>query len=274
MCSIFGIGFYKGHGMNNEATITGIVSRLFKEAEVGGKRAAGLSVMREKTGHVMRRPLSGSQLAATGEYLDFMMDSLGKDSEDNKLLSIIGHCRWPTQGPPEENLNNHPQVCGNIIGVHNGVITNDHQLFKSFEKQITRQAEVDTEIIFQLIDHFADPSEPGIKTIDAIQKATPYLGGSYACGMQNTNHPYNLYLFRHSNPIQIRYYSELGVVLFATRMHFIKEAFDNFLEHTGPHEDIDLIENAGVVFNMWNRTMCKFHFKDKQQAEDVTNAVG
>jgi len=270
MCSIFGIGFYKDHKFKDEATLTGVISRLFKEAEISGRRASGISIMREKTVHVLRRPVSGSKLAATDEYMDFMNSSLKDMCGANRLMSIIGHCRWPTQGSPENNLNNHPQVIGNIIGVHNGVINNDHELFKSFIKVIDRKAEVDTEIIFQLINHFDKSSK--CVTIDAIRKATPYLGGSYACGMQNTNHPYNLYLFRHNNPIKVLQYPGLGIMLFATREHFIVSGFEQFVDMEGEGRPIDLLTDHGIAFNLWNHTLCKFTFQNRQKSQELRYA--
>jgi glucosamine 6-phosphate synthetase-like amidotransferase/phosphosugar isomerase protein len=270
MCSIFGIGLFKDHKLADNDTLIGTVSRLFKEAQVAGREASGLSIMREKTVHVLRRPLSGSTLISTEEYMDFMTDNIKLESQNNKLMSIIGHCRFPTQGSKLNNLNNHPQVCGNIIGVHNGHIGNDSELFASFSKVIDRQAEVDTEIIFQLIRHFNQ--NPKGKTVDAIQTAAPYLGGSYACGMQNTRQPYNLYIFRHSNPAQISYYPKMGMVFFATREHFITKAWEEFANVKGSKQHFDLVNDQGIVFNLWNKTSCTFRFKNRQQAQELRNA--
>jgi len=270
MCSIFGVGFYKDHGFKDKSTLIGVISRIFKLAECAGKEAAGLSIMREQSVDILRRPLSGSKLVSTTEYMDFMDSSLENMCGSNKLMSIIGHCRYPTQGSASNNENNHPQVVGNIIGIHNGTITNNHDLFESFGKVIERQAEVDTEIIFQLIHHFG--KAPMSKTIDSIKKATPYLGGSYACGMQNAHHPYNLYLFRHSNPIKILNYPELGVIFFATREYFITEGFEEFTDNEDKGEVIELVQDQGMVFNLWNHTFCKFMFQDRQHAQELRNA--
>ena len=272
MCSIFGIGLFNGHTFKNSASLTGVVSRLFKVAEIAGKRACGLSIMREKSVHILRRPLSGSQLVATDEYIDFMNEALEKDKNGtNRVMSIIGHCRLPTQGKAENNLNNHPQVIDDIIGVHNGIITNNHNLFESFNKVITRKAEVDTEIIFQLINHF----NKNVKTVDAIQTATPYLAGGYACGMQNAKWPHNLYIFRHNNPARILIYKKLGLVLFATREHFITSAFEQYIDAAdGKGEEIELLDNQGIVFNLWNHGMCKFPFQDHQAAQELKNNAG
>jgi len=260
MCCIFGVGFFRDHRFVSDSTLTGIVSRFFKEAESGGRKASGLSIMREKSVHVLRRPVSASTLISSDEYMQFMHDHVDVKDEKNRMMSIIGHCRWPTQGSPENNLNNHPLVIGNIIGVHNGVITNDHQLFRDFSKRFDREAEVDTEIIFQLIRHFN--KSPLSKTVDAIKKAAPYLSGGYACGMQNTKHPFNLYLFRRGNPIEVKHYPELGLVFFGTRGNFMKVAVEDFIDYAGEGTGVDIENKQGLVFNLWEKTMCRFNFRD------------
>ena len=270
MCSIFGMGLFDDHTLNNATTVKDIMSRLLKEGEVAGRAASGVAVMKTKTTDVIRRALSGSVLAADDDYKTFADDYIktgDTEDSDDHLMSIIGHCRMPTKGSPKNNYNNHPIVTENIVGVHNGVISNDDDLFNKFRKNITRIAKVDTEIIFQLVNHFN--KNPMGKTIDAIQKATPYLAGSYACGMQNTRHPYNLYLFKHGNPIKILNYPKLGVVFFATREYFITEGFEEFTDYVGAGEPIDLIEDQGIVFNLWNHTFCKFIFRDKRVAQEL-----
>lgn len=276
MCSIFGIGLFKDHELKDDSALASIIDRLFRNAVVGGWQAAGLSIMREKSVHVLRRPFSATKLVESKEYKDFMCDNITLESKNNKVLSIIGHCRWPTKGSVNNNLNNHPIITDNIIGIHNGVISNDDSLFESFNGIIDREAEVDTEIIFQLVKHFNKSA--GVKTIEAIKKTAPYLKGSYACAVQNTRHPYALHLFRHSNPIKILYYAEGGVVFFATREHFITEALDEspypYPEYFGTTgEPIELVDNQGIGFNLWEKTMCKFLFRDWRNAKELKDSA-
>ena len=65
------------------------------------------------------------------------------------------HTRWATQGDPSDNNNNHPINASGIIGVHNGHISNDDEIFEYFDAD--RIAEVDSEAIFQLIGHSDNP---------------------------------------------------------------------------------------------------------------------
>lgn len=85
---------------------------------------------------------------------DEFVESLNELMPKHTRTAIL-HTRWATQGDPAENDNNHPIVVGATVGVHNGVITNDDTLFA--EEGWDRIAEVDSEAIFQLIEHANDP---------------------------------------------------------------------------------------------------------------------
>lgn len=257
MCCIFGVGFLRGHKVDNKDLAIGLVSVLAREAEIGGLASSGISIMREKNAHVLKRAVRSSALIKTDEYQNFMDKHMVLKHADDRIMSVIGHCRLPTKGSATNNNNNHPIVAKHIIGVHNGIISNDDELFKGFSTQFTRIAQVDTEIIFQLLAHFAKKRE--INTVDAIEKVTTYLKGGYACAVQNANHPYNLYLFRRSNPIRVQILKELGLVMFATREGFITKALD-MLAYTPKQEEMEIMSESGVSFNLNNRTFAKFNF--------------
>jgi glucosamine 6-phosphate synthetase-like amidotransferase/phosphosugar isomerase protein len=64
------------------------------------------------------------------------------------------HTRDFTKGPPDVDANNHPVRHGAVIGVHNGVISNDDELLTRYG--IDRSAPgmtVDSEAIFALMEH-------------------------------------------------------------------------------------------------------------------------
>ena len=70
---------------------------------------------------------------------------------DENTYAIIGHTRNASKGSPKELVNNHPIIVGNVLGVHNGVIYNDYELYA--EKKFARNGEVDSEIIFALLNN-------------------------------------------------------------------------------------------------------------------------
>ena len=261
MCSIFGMGLFTDHTVDDTTAIKDMMAVLLEKAEVNGKSASGVAIMRAKSTEVIRRAMSGSKLAQDTDYVNFADEymKVGKDevSADDHLISIIGHCRLPTQGSVSNNYNNHPVIAENIIGVHNGVIGNDDVLFNKFRKSITRIAQVDTEIIFQLVSHFTRRFGTN-KTTKAIRETATYLKGGYACGMLNIDSPHNLFLFRHGPEIKILYYPEVKALLFATRESFILDAVGPFKNYLGDYVEIEIESDTGITFNLHNKTMCKF----------------
>jgi glucosamine 6-phosphate synthetase-like amidotransferase/phosphosugar isomerase protein len=177
-----------------------------------------------------------------------------------KPIQMIGHCRWPTQGSPLNNDNNHPIVCGRIVGIHNGCIGNDSTLFDSYAGDFERIAEVDSEIIFQLINSYNEELQD---MADAIRTTAGLLTGSYACAAINAENPYMLWLFRNGSPCEIIEYSK-GVIIFSTSERFIKKAMKG--TDFGKETKIELDRNSGIGINLFNNTFFRFSTKSDEIA--------
>lgn len=78
------------------------------------------------------------------EFIDRIMESV-----DPKCRAAIIHTRFGTKGSSDKNENNHPIVLPGIVGVHNGIITNDDEVTERLE--LDRVAEVDSEVLFHII---------------------------------------------------------------------------------------------------------------------------
>jgi glucosamine 6-phosphate synthetase-like amidotransferase/phosphosugar isomerase protein len=71
--------------------------------------------------------------------------------------AAIMHVREFTKGVPGINDNNHPIRYGQVVGVHNGHLDNDDELFLRYGKpRSTPLIEVDSEAIMMLADHHGD----------------------------------------------------------------------------------------------------------------------
>ena len=134
--------------------------------------------------------------------------------------ALIGHTRAATTGTPTNNKNNHPHICGNIIGVHNGIITNWKTVVKKFN--LPMNGGCDSEVIFQLINHFLEQGDP-LK--EAIIETSKHLNGSYACivALKENNGEYAL--FKHSAPLFIRYRQYGTTILVASELEIIRKAY-------------------------------------------------
>jgi glucosamine 6-phosphate synthetase-like amidotransferase/phosphosugar isomerase protein len=71
------------------------------------------------------------------------------------------HVRDYTKGHPTIAANNHPIRHGNVVGIHNGIIINDEQIFAEpgFERS-RPEITVDSEAIFALVDVVGEDAPP------------------------------------------------------------------------------------------------------------------
>lgn len=115
---------------------------------------------------------------------------------------VISHTRLPTQGDKSDNANNHPIVCGDIIGVHNGSVRNDYSLYR--EHGWKRVGKVDSEVIFAAINHLG------------ALPAMEVLEGAIAAAWMDKTDMGALWIARHSSsPLNVGI-TEGGSVIFAS----------------------------------------------------------
>lgn len=153
MCGIFGIVVRE----NSRFTLHGVedtFTRLFKLSESRGKEAAGVSCIYPNHICICKGAISATDMIHTNEY-----QSLFKHNNRNSAkkafgtsLAIIGHSRLVTTGTQVFHRNNQPVINKGVVGIHNGIIVNDEELWK--EHLLLRQSEVDSEVIAALLRKF------------------------------------------------------------------------------------------------------------------------
>ncbi|MCD8381074.1 MAG: glutamine--fructose-6-phosphate transaminase (isomerizing) [Lachnospiraceae bacterium] len=113
----------------------------------------------------------------------------------------IGHTRWATHGEPSEN-NAHPHLSddGNVVGVHNGIIENYHELReKLLHNGYHFYSDTDTEVAVKLIDYYYKKylGTP----VDAINHAMVRIRGSYAMAIMFREYPGEVFAARKDCPM-------------------------------------------------------------------------
>lgn len=268
MCAIFGIVRLKGSPITDKMMID-IVDDLFSQAEQRGRTSAGVAVVSNKEIKVIKKNIQASSFIQRKEYKSFMSEAVSHDDSDEGTLSIIGHCRYRTKGSELNNDNNHPIITDSMVGVHNGNISNDDLLFDIFSSgeinknnTIKRKAQVDSEIIFRLFEYY-------VKTLpvsgdvyrSAIKMINKKLLGSYACATVHKKLPHVTWIFRHSNPAEINYYKDEGIVIYASIAKYIDFAVAG--RQIGDATPITLLNDEAIGIDAINNKMVKFNMSLK-----------
>ena len=156
MCGIFGVVLTKDAPVSVRS-LRRTVADLFRLSESRGKEAAGVAMVAGNAIHVYKEAVPASTMVRRRQYRDLFDRTLRNGSLVNTGLgqpvAIIGHSRLVTTGAQQNRLNNQPVINRGAVGIHNGIIVNDQDLWRRFPA-MRRQGEVDSEVILGLIRHF------------------------------------------------------------------------------------------------------------------------
>ena len=185
---------------------------LLTESEVRGSDATGIGYIAGDSPEVLKQAENATTFITSRPFLDFMEDkSLHPDI-------LIGHTRAQTKGDKKHNGNNHPLFNHRLMVVHNGIISNDDDLFERYH--LKRHHEVDSEIVLSLLTHFLETKK--LPMIKAIQKIYENIHGSAAIAVLDAKDPTHLYLARRTSPISMLYEKTTGTIYFASEDTIVK----------------------------------------------------
>lgn len=264
MCSIFGMAFIK-----NDVLKPIVIQEILKEMTIASKcrgtDATGIVFVSEKEASIIKHNIDANKFTETEEY-KFEVNKFVNEIEMKSLYSIIGHCRAQTKGTHKNNNNNHPIEVNSIIGVHNGHITNDDALFKE-HKELKRIGEVDSEVVFSLIDHYSTMYKQTVTednpTTEAIKTTTGLISGGYACSLVDITNPQVLWLFKNYNPIVIMHFKNEGLILFASTLTILQKATEK--TNLSDPEMLLLESDEGMCINI--KELAYNTFKLQKQTE-------
>lgn len=259
MCAICGISFQKGSTMVNSIMVQRILCALLTKCQARGASATGIATISNKRIKVIKNNLKAEKFLETKEVIQFLKKNVCLTKPDERFIQVIGHCRLPTKGTPINNKNNHPIVTKHIVGVHNGIIGNDDALFKKHKKAFSRDAEVDSEIIFKLIEEHYLAAKNHLTTksmVKAIFATNSELVGSAVCAFVATNNPNLLWMFRNKGTISILHYKNIGMIVFASEKKYITDAVKGL--SVGKPNEIPLEHYEGIGINLAKHTTRHF----------------
>lgn len=173
MCGIAGVQLRNGQEMNPDWLVELGLSMMSR-----GRDATGVALWNGKTIRIVKSACDAKT---------FFKHRRGIGS--SSTMALI-HTRAATHGKTSVSANNHPIEVGDLVGIHNGIIDNHNELFRSHPTW-KRRGEVDSEAIFQAINDYG---------LEGLEK----VSGSMAVAWLDAAFPGSMFLARgDTNPIVI-----------------------------------------------------------------------
>jgi hypothetical protein len=151
---------------------------MFKLSESRGKEASGIAIRFNKSIYVFKEPVSASKLIKSPEYKRLFKNAIKHEGYVEDQLKapfvVLGHSRLATNGLSEMNSNNQPVVKDGAVGVHNGIIVNDGEIWRSFPT-LKKRYDVDTEVFLSLLQMFRKEGE---SLTEAARNVFKHIEGS------------------------------------------------------------------------------------------------
>ena len=133
MCGIFGI-------ISDKSFKNQDLKKIVSHSTQRGKDSSGLIYLDYNKYQIIRA--------------DFEINKLLKKTNPYSSKVVFGHSRLITNGLSD----NQPVVKGNIFAIHNGIIINDEEIWKSLS--IKRQLQIDSEAIIGLAEEHLNNNLP------------------------------------------------------------------------------------------------------------------
>ena len=218
--------------------------------EERGQAATGVAIVQaDGQARVRKQPVPAGQFVEMAAYRE-AMEAVGPAT-----TLILGHTRLPTQGTPSNPDNNHPIEAGPVLGVHNGHIVNDAELFARWG--LSRRAQVDSEIIFRMMAALSPVALNG-HYLQAVSECLAQMKGQFTFLALDRRCPARLLVLKHENPLCVHYAPEWQAVLFSSRYLFLRKAFgQSVVSEALPHDQLlcydaaQLPERAGQPCAVW-----------------------
>lgn len=267
MCGIFGVVGVLNEDFSKK-DYKNCLDKLFVLSESRGKEASGFAYKSNRVNY-LKTPHPASTLVRSKVYNDEITNYL---ISENKLHSTIGHSRLVTNGYEQDNENNQPVAKNGIVGVHNGIIVNDSDLWSKYSEE-TKTSELDSELIPTLISRF---EKKGDNIIVAIQKFYSEIKGianfafyhSSVEGLILSTNNGSIYYVSCSKSKAFIFASEryiLNTLIDESGLSFKKENVKQLL----PKEILLVNESANITLINKNNTLYKDYITKKERLKFV-----
>ena len=211
MCGIFGLIAKKEIGLT-QISFRQEADLLFKLSESRGGEAAGAALRNDNKIFICKGPFGASDFIKTRTYRN-----LFKLHSDSPLM-ILGHTRLVTNGAQGDNKNNQPIIKDSLVGIHNGIIVNEREIWEKFP-ELERKYEVDTEVFLSLTQWFLSQ---GNLLPESIKKAFESVRGTVSIAILSSDAPY-LALATNNGSIYFLSDKKQNLFIFASEFKILRD---------------------------------------------------
>ncbi len=251
MCGIFGIIIKQ----NSDQSETFIKNGLKKLAEISiarGQDSSGVAFDFKPKGefNIVKGDVPITKLLKNKEFLKNLEEAISV-YKNGECFKAIGHARLVTNGSQLKEENNQPVVKDGIVGIHNGIIVNADELWKT-NPDLKRNYEIDTEILLSLIRKELIVANLPTAIGNTLNKIEGTVSSALLFDDRN-----ELALFTNNGSLY--YILENDFLLFASEEYFLKQVqkklSTNFqIKHIKPFE--------GFVLNITSFEVTAFKQKE------------
>jgi glutamine---fructose-6-phosphate transaminase (isomerizing) len=199
---------------------------MFKLSESRGKEASGLALRFKNSIYVLKEPITSSRLVKTAKYRDLFKETLRSEAYSNLELQapvlVLGHSRLQTNGQSEINTNNQPVVKDGVVGIHNGIIVNDGDLWQKFPT-LKKNYDVDTEVLLSLIRMFM---AQGKSMVESVKLAFRHIEGSVSVAVQFDNKN-SLILASNTGSLYLTIDESAQILVFASEKYILQQVLND-----------------------------------------------
>ena len=180
MCGIFGLMVHKDAPYEG-SFINKSLATLAELSESRGKDSSGIVFRNgaDRELEVFKGAVYLNYLLKKREIRQTMSQLLAaadQVSKRRRAFAVMGHSRLVTNGTQLDDVNNQPVVKDGVVGIHNGIIVNEAELW-SHHPDINREYEIDTEVMLALVRKYL---RSGLDLPAAVSKTVVEIFGTVA----------------------------------------------------------------------------------------------
>jgi amidophosphoribosyltransferase len=237
MCGLVGLVLGKSHRTQEELSeLTGLFTDILVLSEQRGRHATGVARVNADGAYRLYKKVVSSRIFVREEPYREVLESVG-----NNTTILMGHTRWPTVGDINNPANAQPIRAGEVLGTHNGTITNADHLFHKL--RLPRHAEVDSEVIFRMAEAALRTGQIDVRCF--IRLVAQCQGQMSALIVARTD-PETIIIIKGNKPLEMRYHPDHHAIIYASDGQYL----DKVLAENPGWEVMPIPRMTSLIFDV------------------------